>query len=508
MNYHSPYPNNNYYMYDSVNKSNNISHSYLRCRTGIRFSTTKYKCKFNKSLKRIASDTIESQKYITNLSSNQLTETQQRVLTKGLSFVPSRKINKVALKESVSRFERSNRLKYFFRNSPPQEPHPFKPKSTWQPPKASQEIEAYLCRIKTDINQLPPQKFYPNLSKLEHIALRELAQDPTLVIKSADKGSGIVVEDTRNYIKDGLEHLADKTIYNEIDSDPTIPLAEGINQYITQIYKKGIIDATTKEYLYFKENNMPRTQQLYFLKKIHKNPIAVRPIVSGCGGPTEKVSQLVDLQLQPFVPKINSYIRDSGHLIHLLEQLTIPTNCILTTIDVKALYLNIPHAEGIESALNRAYYKNKDADQMTMPPGTMSDLLKIVLTKNFFQFADSMYHQIQGTAMGTKMAPAYANLFMAELEEKLLENYPTKPILWKRYIDDVLCIWPGKQEDLDTFVQYLNRSHQTIKFTYESSPLNVDFLDITIYKGEGYICHKKLDIKPFFKKTNKFQYLE
>ena len=110
--------------------------------------------------------------------------------------------------------------------------------------------------------------------------------------------------------------------------------------------------------------------------------------------------------------------------------------------------------------------------------------------------------------MGTKMAPAYANLFMAELEEKLLENYPTKPILWKRYINDVLCIWPGKQEDLDTFVQYLNRSHQTIKFTYESSPSNVDFLDITIYKGERYISHNKLDIKPFFKKTNKFQYLE
>ena len=50
MNYHSPYLNNNYYMFDSVYKSNNISHSYLRCRTGIRFSSTKYKSKFNKSL--------------------------------------------------------------------------------------------------------------------------------------------------------------------------------------------------------------------------------------------------------------------------------------------------------------------------------------------------------------------------------------------------------------------------------------------------------------------------
>jgi len=64
---------------------------------------------------------------------------------------------------------------------------------------------------------------------------------------------------------------------------------------------------------------------------------------------------------------------------------------------------------------------------MTLPPNTMKDLLGIVLEQNHFQFADKMYHRIQGTAMGTKMAPSYANIFMAELEEKLLNKYPIKP---------------------------------------------------------------------------------
>ena len=110
--------------------------------------------------------------------------------------------------------------------------------------------------------------------------------------------------------------------------------------------------------------------------------------------------------------------------------------------------------------------------------------------------------------MGTKMAPAYANLFMAELEERLLENYPTQPILWKRYIDDVLCLWPGSQEDLDKFMDYLNKAHPTIKFTHECSQTSIDFLDITIYKGDRYKMQNKLDIKPFLKKNNKFQYLQ
>ncbi len=56
---------------------------------------------------------------------------------------------------------------------------------------------------------------------------------------------------------------------------------------------------------------------------------------------------------------------------------------------------------------------------------TLSDLLKIVLKNNYFQFADQMYHQKQGTAMGTVVAPSYANLFMADLEEKLLAGYPS-----------------------------------------------------------------------------------
>ena len=271
---------------------------------------------------------------------------------------------------------------------------------------------------------------------------------------------------------------------------------------------RGIIDNTTKDYLTFQSDSMPRTQQLYFLKKIHKNPIAVRPIVSGCGGPTERISQLVDLHLKPFVSKIKSYIRDSGHLINILQKTVIPTNSILATIDVKALYLNIPHDEGIQAVKNRLYYNNRESDDISIPCGTMSDLLHIVLTKNYFQFADSMYHQVQGTAMGTKMAPSYANLFMAELEEKLLRNYSTGPILWKRYIDDILCIWPGSQQSLDTFIEYLNKSHPTIKFTYESSPHSVDYLDITIYKGDRYRATGVLDFKPFFKTTNKFQYLE
>jgi hypothetical protein len=56
------------------------------------------------------------------------------------------------------------------------------------------------------------------------------------------------------------------------------------------------------------------------------------------------------------------------------------------------------------------------------------------------------YLQINGTAMGTKMAPSYANMFMGDLEERLLLSSLKQPLLWFRFIDDIdigidVCLW-------------------------------------------------------------------
>ena len=87
-------------------------------------------------------------------------------LALGLTFIPSWTPPKVHLPESLNSFDRNNRLKYFFQNQPFTEPHPFKKKSTWEPPSASLTIEKYLKRIRTQIDKLHPLKVTPNLSTL------------------------------------------------------------------------------------------------------------------------------------------------------------------------------------------------------------------------------------------------------------------------------------------------------------------------------------------------------
>ena len=133
----------------------------------------------------------------------------------------------------------------------------------------------------------------------------------------------------------------------------------------------------------------------------------------------QRISAFVDENIKGAIPSINSYIRDTTDFIRKIESIKIPENCILVTFDVTFLYTNIPNDEGIEAVRKcLEKYKSPYAD-----PSTIITLLKEVLSKNNFTFNGKNYLQIGGTAMGTKLAPSYANIFMGDLEERTISSY-------------------------------------------------------------------------------------
>ena len=85
--------------------------------------------------------------------------------------------------------------------------------------------------------------------------------------------------------------------------------------------------------------------------------------------------------------------------------------------------------------------------------------------------------------MGTTMVPALASIVVAYYEENYLESLQQRPLLWRRYIDDVLAIWPYTKMDFQNFFHNLNLIHPDLRFTLEISYTSVNFLDLTIYKG-------------------------
>ena len=67
--------------------------------------------------------------------------------------------------------------------------------------------------------------------------------------------------------------------------------------------------------------------------------------------------------------------------------------------------------------------------------------------------------------MATKMAVSFANIFMAEIETEIISHSATKPLTWKRYIDDVFSLWNVSKNEIQTFIELANNYHATIKFT-------------------------------------------
>ena len=109
----------------------------------------------------------------------------------------------------------------------------------------------------------------------------------------------------------------------------------------------------------------------------------------------------------------------------------------------------------------------------------------MILTENYFELGKDMYHQKLGTAIGTKFAPPYANLFMAGLENKIFSDTNIQPLLCLRYLDGIFCIWTDGLEKLKEFFSYLNSCHPTIQFTMDYSNTTINFLDVSVTKNSA-----------------------
>ena len=103
--------------------------------------------------------------------------------------------------------------------------------------------------------------------------------------------------------------------------------------------------------------------------------------------------------------------------------------------------------------------------------------------------------------MGTKMAVSFANIFMAKIETEIINHCTKKPLVWKRYIDDVFSLWDTNQEEVNAFIEQANRYHPTIRFTAEISDKEITFLDTRVYKGTRFEKESILYTRASFTRT-------
>ena len=396
-----------------------------------------------------------------NLSRLSFSLNTYKLLNKNLNFVPTQKrYDKKQLDQDLQNFYRLIKLKGYFKDSSEQqyeknEATLFKQQNrNWTPHRNHHSIETFIDIVQKDIDKMKQENLIEvkhNLTKGEQLALDELSKRDDILITNADKGGAVVILDTEKYIKEAERQLNDIKNYKMLNTDPTLTYTKLINAAIARFKNENIIPENISKGLIA---NSPRIPKFYMLPKIHKKDNPGRPVVSSINCHTNQISRYIDYHLQPIVKQIPSYVKDTNDFIRKISAINLPQNSILVSMDVKSLYTNIPNAEGI-CAVKRSYdqYTKK-----TLPTKVIVTFLSLILTLNYFTFNSKFYLQTRGCAMGTICAPSYANIFMEHFEKThiypLIEN---KTKLYLRYIDDIIMIWTGSENELFNFLNDLNK---------------------------------------------------
>ena len=350
---------------------------------------------------------------VVNLSNYTLDIKDLQVLGKGLKFCPTpANVDHGNLKESIDKFFRWCALRLFFTTheeinedslNEHDTPLPFSHKELRLPskftPTMPSNLEHIYYLIVDEVLSYKTRKTHRNLSGEQLNRLYILSDLENVIFKKANKGSNIVLWDKEKYFQEVKRQLCNAKYYLKLDGDISPKIKCQVDALITSMLENNEISQQCAKYLLEGDTC---TSIFYMLPKIHKNKSNPpgRPIVSSVGCPTERISQFVDILLRPYAQRGKSFIRDTPDFIQKVYNIILSENDWLVIMDVSNLYTNIPHHEGIEKVNNILQ------DRVNLLPSNTNiiKMLSLVLKYNVFRFDRDFYLQINGTAMGTRVA--------------------------------------------------------------------------------------------------------
>ena len=468
---------------------------------------------------------------IFNYSTTKLTESQESLLNKGLNFsILPLKLDITEVLLEYKKFERKMVWFEFWHgkeNEQPQKENIFKSTKNNLPRdhQSPQGMKDFLSSVKSEI--MDPRNRNNekcNLPVNEVQALKELIslqKERVIVIKACDKGSGIIILDFDKYLKACYDHLlstqegSNLQYYKEVQPYEIEISKIEIRTVLKQALDGGII---TKEEFAAMDPTEKDVAKFYMNFKIHKDhkegeAPPPRPIISGSGSMTEGIAKYVAYKIRDKAKSHSTYLEDTPDFLRAMEDVKdLEDDDILASIDVKALFTNIPKQEGLK-ALN-------DAIETIEHKEFVMKLMELVLNHNLFSFHEGIFRQEIGSAMGASPIPDYADIFM-DIIDKQIKIAATKGKgalkLLKRFLDDLFLIFKGTTKELHLLLDRINQINPSIQFTMKHTTRKseeaqdkcsceelkaIPFLDTLCSIEKG-----KIEIDLYKKSTDKNQYL-
>jgi hypothetical protein len=308
-------------------------------------------------------------------------------------------------------------------------------------------------------------KFSPEHQQYRSL-LKQLKDDPSIIITRPDKGRGAVLMNKNEYLLKMYEIINDSSKFKCLRNDPTIGREQSLITFLNRLLKEKSITEQFHKMASPKGSNPGR---LYGLPKVHKNNIPLRPVLSALGTFNYGLGKALAGILWDMIDK-KTLVRDSFSFVKDLQALPKSfTYYKMVSFDISSLYTNVPLDDTIQLILKNLYKTR------TTPPtikrDDMQQLLIFATKRSHFLFDGKLYDQIDGVSMGSPLAPLLAEIFLQDFEKKNSSTFTSMGIMYyKRYVDDTFALINSTSSPSDICHQ-LSQFHKSIKFTYEEQSL-------------------------------------
>ena len=271
-----------------------------------------------------------------------------------------------------------------------------------------------------------------------------LRQNDNLLILTADKGAVTVVMDKDTYMNKGNEMLEDTQTYQPINKNPLQTLETRTGKLLLNLKNKNFINNNLCQSL---TTRNPNLSKCYFLPKIHKENVPLRPIISACGSATYRLSGYLASILSESLQHRTLYnVKDTFDFVDRVRDIRVPNNYVMVSLDVVNLFTNIP-LELVRSIITEHWDLVKENCSFTL--SGFLDTLNFIFDNSYFTFQDKIYLQKFGTPMGSPISPILAVMVMDHVLDHVIPHLPFDlPFIFK-FVDDVITCVPRDALDTD-----------------------------------------------------------
>ena len=340
---------------------------------------------------------------------------------------------------------------------------PFDKKFTKPPPSDNLDLENRLVQFQDAVRKiLNNTTVQQNLTRSQQDALKTLRTSGDIHISVADKTAEFVVMKTEQHTQATKLHF-DNPAYKKLEMPST---EKAVARFISKLTKSLETKANSAWQEVCNRRNLCKKVYDLFAShhttlptgriqiKTHKHSestissisteaLKVRPIVSNCNSPMDRITFLLCHLLKPLLDEVPSHLRNTHDALVKLQRLS-PEQLrgkTFFTADVEALYTNINVETAIDDILELAAEHRSKLSLYGLTLTDVHELLEVSLLNSYFVYDHQVYNQLFGFFMGVRPAPLGAIIKMWKLERNsLYTDLRITPSFYGRFYDDLGAI--------------------------------------------------------------------